>query len=217
MNKYVKAFVAVIIISALVGLAWYVPNHKKSEEYPNEIIAGLEHQVKEDPTNTSLLLELALEYNKLDRLDKTEEIYKKLITLKPAETVYYFNLGMSYYYQKRYEESAQYLQDGLKVNAKMYPFYVGVLDLYEKPQAREFVDINWIINRLEELDREFGGGATIVDDYVANITHQARAYMLTEQYEKALATYEKMNTLKIGNKDFIAERIETIKEIQNNN
>lgn len=215
-KKITYLIVAIVIIFIVFLSLKSLDRPSKEETYPNEVIAGLEVQRKNHPEDKDILLKLALEYNKIDQKDKVEALYKKLIEINPGEIVYYFNLGMQYYYQERFEESADMLLRGQKINPKMFQFYLPLLDMYEDERSREYIDIDYLISEFERLDAEYGSGKALVDDYIADITYLARAYNLHGDYEKSLETYKKMKELKIGNQEFIQEEIERLTKLLEN-
>lgn len=210
-NKNIVTSIIIILIIVVASFFFFTQEKKfDASEYPNETIAMFEKNRIDNPDDIENLLGLALEYNKIDDNQKTEELYKELIEKKPGDIVFYYNLGMLYFYQERFEESAEYLLKGQKINARMYQFYVPLLDLYDDENSRKFVDVDYLISEFKRLDIELGGGEYLVDDYIANITYMARAQKSAGYDKDALETYKKILKLDVGNTKFAAEEVKRL-------
>ncbi len=82
--------------------AWnYSVTAVKADMYPDALDA-LEFLTSKVPDNVNYWVQLASAYQKVDKLDKAEAAYKKLINLKPNNKDYYINLGIVYKDQNRY-------------------------------------------------------------------------------------------------------------------
>jgi tetratricopeptide (TPR) repeat protein len=92
---------------ALAKRAWELDRDNVSKAYKyatlaikagsfEEAITPLEFVVSKEPDNVNYLNQLATGYQRLERLDKAEEIFKKLIQLEPQKREHYLNLGILY-------------------------------------------------------------------------------------------------------------------------
>jgi len=85
--------------------AWsYAITAIKAEMFPGAIDA-LEFLTAKVPDNVNYWVQIASVYQKVDKLDKAEAAYKKLIQLKPDNRDYYLNLGVVYKDQNKYSQA----------------------------------------------------------------------------------------------------------------
>lgn len=180
------------------------------EDYPNEAIFELEKKVKADPENDKLLLNLALEYHKIPSYDKEEDIYKKLMDLKPGENLYRFNLADNYIQQKRYKDAVDILLEALEINSKFLNAFGPILDVYEFDD-KSVVPIDDVISQLLALEERKGIDLNNLE-YQNVLIYLARAYRLNENNEKAIEYYQKKIDNNVGSKDANQAEIDKLKQ-----
>ena len=95
-----------------------------------------------DPENLPYYVNLALAYQKLDSMEKTVGVYKKMIEIRrPDEVAYlYFQIGSEYFSKRRNAEAIEAYKKALTIRPSYLPalFYLGTCyqDLQNIPAAR---------------------------------------------------------------------------------
>lgn len=213
MNKQKHILIVGIIIVAVIIL-WTFLYQNRPIEYPNETISALEAERLEKPNDKEVLLKLALEYHSLNLFGPEEVLYKELIKINPTEPLYRFNLGTTLLDQRRYEESSDYFEEGITLNHKLMFFYFPLLDLYEDPKTRSFVDIDLILNNLKRIEDESPALGGISNQGLSEIyTYYGRIYRIQGKYEDALAVYKKMKKDNLGDSYYVNEQIDSLESL----
>lgn len=127
----------------------------------------------------------SLKQKGIENYDKAIDALEKCENLQPKNAVVYFELGKNYLFQKKYKQAYDNFEKATKIDPKNRWFWVGMYDVcYE---TKDFNQAIIIVQKLVEFKGEYKEDLTSL-------------YMLTQQYDKALALINELNE-KVGNSE----------------
>lgn len=127
----------------------------------------------------------SLKQKGIENYDKAINALEKCENLQPKNAVVYFELGKNYLFQKNYKQAYENFEKATKIDSKNRWFWVGMYDVcYE---TKDFNQAIIIVQKLIEFKVEYKEDLTSL-------------YMLTQQYDKALAMINELNE-KVGNSE----------------
>lgn len=127
----------------------------------------------------------SLKQKGIENYDKAIDALEKCENLQPKNAVVYFELGKNYLFQKNYKQAYENFEKATKIDSKNRWFWVGMYDVcYE---TKDFNQAIIIVQKLIEFKVEYKEDLTSL-------------YMLTQQYDKALAMINELNE-KVGNSE----------------
>lgn len=127
----------------------------------------------------------SLKQKGIENYDKAIDALEKCENLQPKNAVVYFELGKNYLFQKKYKQAYDNFEKAAKIDPKNRWFWVGMYDVcYE---TKDFNQAIIIVQKLVEFKGEYKEDLTSL-------------YMLTQQYDKALALINELNE-KVGNSE----------------
>ena len=105
-------------------------------------IGQLQEYLKLEPNNLNALVLLANVFKDLGIQEQAINTYKKIIAFQYDNNLAYYNLGLLYQQDKKYEEAQNYLLKSIEINDKYAPAYyalgISFLTSSQKDQAREY-------------------------------------------------------------------------------
>lgn len=114
-------------------------------------LAKFEEIQKIRKNDTSLMINMALCYLKMNKNEKSEILFKKVINLEPENSIAHNNLGMLYKNQKKYSEAISQLSLAIQYSKNYEEAYLNLAHTYE-------LNKNWnqsveMYSRLVEISR----------------------------------------------------------------
>ena len=120
----------------------------------------------------------SLKQKGIENYDKAIVSLEKCIKLKPNDAVAYFELGKNYFALKQYSNAQNSFEKATQLDPKNKWYWLGIYDVsYETKNYPLAIET---IQKIIPFDEEYK------DDLIS-------LYMLTNQYDKALATINEMN------------------------
>ncbi|KIO51160.1 tetratricopeptide repeat protein [Flavobacterium hibernum] len=127
----------------------------------------------------------SLKQKGIENYDKAIVSLEKCIKLKPNDAVAYFELGKNYLFLKQYKEAQDSFEKATQLDPKNKWYWLGIYDV--SFQTKNYPLAIQTIQKIIPFDEEYK------DDLIS-------LYMITNQFEKALATIIEMDA-KFGKSD----------------
>ena len=127
----------------------------------------------------------SLKQKGIENYDKAIVSLEKCIKLKPNDAVAYFELGKNYLFLKQYKEAQDSFEKATQLDPKNKWYWLGIYDV--SFQTKNYPLAIETIQKIIPFDEEYK------DDLIS-------LYMITNQFEKALATIIEMDA-KFGKSD----------------
>lgn len=127
----------------------------------------------------------SLKQKGIENYDKAIVSLEKCIKLKPNDAVAYFELGKNYLFLKQYKEAQDAFEKATQLDPKNKWYWLGIYDV--SFQTKNYPLAIETIQKIIPFDEEYK------DDLIS-------LYMITNQFEKALATIIEMDA-KFGKSD----------------
>ncbi len=170
MTKKTKIIIAVIVIVLVAGglitwqiLSWQgkLGNLRDSvaslfageEELPADIKEAYE-TLKNDPSNTSAYMKLALWKRDQGQLEEAIKLYEMALEIKPEDTLLLMNSADLYIRNEQYAEAAGAYVKVTRVNPKWLASYRSLADLYRYQMPERKIEIPSILKKGLEANPE---------------------------------------------------------------
>ena len=171
MTKKTKIIIAVIAIVLIVGglLAWktlswqgkmgdlrnYVTSLFSGEtgEIPEDIKTAYE-ALKNDPSDTSAYMKVALWKRDKGDLEGAIELYEKALEIKPDDTLLLMNIADLYIRNQEYAKAAGAYVKVMESNPKWIAAYRSLADLYRYQMPERKIEIPSILKKGLEANSE---------------------------------------------------------------
>ena len=171
-------------------------NNKAAAEFFSQAVAAY-------PSFAIALSDLALQYMKLNQMDKAGETYEALLKLKPNDPVAHLNLGIVMFNKKKFEDAEMHLRKALELKSAgpTAHYYLGLTLISLKRY-------NEALPELETTVANGGENLALAHKYLGGL------YMSAQKNKEAADELEKY--LKLDPKAPDADRIKgTIKDLRN--
>jgi tetratricopeptide (TPR) repeat protein len=135
--------------------------HLGSEEYQNEIY-----------------LEIALEYQNMDRYDKAQEILQEAISKHPENEVLLYELAYVFDVSEKTAECIEYYQQFLEKHPFSFPAWYNLANAYQK------------INQLPDAIECYDYCIAIQEDFTPAYYNKAHTLFKMDKYQEAVQVFE---------------------------
>ena len=171
MTKKTKIIIAVVAIVLILGglLAWKTWNWQgkmgdlrnyvtslfsgEEENLPDDIKAAYD-ALKNDPSDTSAYMKLALWKRDNGDLEEAIKLYEKALEIKPDDTLLLMNSADFYIRNNQYAEAAGAYVKVMESNPKWLAAYRNLADLYRYQMPERQIEIPSILKRGLEANSE---------------------------------------------------------------
>ncbi len=170
MTKKTKIIIAVVVIVLIAGglIAWQILSWQGrmgalreniislfsgEENLPDDIKAAYD-ALKNDPSDTSVYIKLALWKRDQGQLEEAIKLYEMALEIKPDDTLLLMNSADLYIRNKQYPEAAGAYVKVMQVNPKWLASYRGLADLYRYQMPERKGEIPSILKKGLEANPE---------------------------------------------------------------
>ena len=186
------------------ALSLYQKGRAAAQKGDNKAAADFFAQAVAAYPNFALALsDLALEYMKLNQMDKASETYEALLKLKPNDAAAHLNIGIVMFNKKKFEDAEMHLRKALELNSSgpTGHYYLGLT----------LISLKRYGEALPEFETTIANGG---DNLALAHKYLGGLYMSTHKNKEAADELEKY--LKLDPKAPDADRIKgTIKDLRN--
>ncbi len=149
----------------------------KTKQDIDFLIKNLEKEIEKEPKNASLLYKLADYYKQKEDYNKTQQIYKRILELKPEDDIAQKNIEELE--SKKIEKEILYLKEELKKDPENKEIQNRIKELEEKKQNLDF-------ERIKDRVSKFPNDARLRYQYGIALKDKGRYKEAISQFQKSV-------------------------------
>lgn len=160
------------ILMTLASVYSQLREHNQAIKYLQEAMKVADNDLRDE-----LWIEMALEYENLDRFDKAIETLKSAIEINPENETALYELAYCFEMSDRLEDSIKYFRSFIDDEPYSFPVWYNLGNIYQKK------------GELQEAIHCYDYCLVIQEDFTPALLNKAHALVKSEEYELAIASY----------------------------